>query len=284
MEGQSKQIACGVCGQGLASKSMLFNVPGAEGMAGAYVNAYGAVHQTMTLRNLQSHCEIECVGSPSTQDSWFPGYAWTIVHCARCYAHLGWHFTLATTSSGEDNDDTTNGHQNRGRNRERQGLLTTWIQQLSEQFGRQTRRSAADSDEDEVRDDTGYEDNNGMNALDVMYNDIDIDNNDDLDNDIDIDDIIDNDDDMMGSNEEEEEEEEWETADEYSTPSSSSSSLSHQSNTNTTTNNNEQEQHSSSNPLYAISHHHTNSSNNNNNSTNIPSLSSSSVAAVHSFW
>jgi hypothetical protein len=34
-------IACSGCGQNLAPKTELFNVPGAEGIAGAYVNRHG---------------------------------------------------------------------------------------------------------------------------------------------------------------------------------------------------------------------------------------------------
>lgn len=40
-EGHNKNIACRTCGQILSSKANLFNVPGAEGIAGAYVNSYG---------------------------------------------------------------------------------------------------------------------------------------------------------------------------------------------------------------------------------------------------
>ena len=36
-----RMIACSVCGQNLAPKTELFNVPGAEGIAGAYVNRHG---------------------------------------------------------------------------------------------------------------------------------------------------------------------------------------------------------------------------------------------------
>lgn len=97
---QSK-IGCIVCNQIIANKKDLFNVPGAEGCAGAYVNSYGAVHQTMTFRQLEVEAMIELNGDPSTEDSWFPGYAWTIVHCQRCYNHLGWRFTLATNEENE---------------------------------------------------------------------------------------------------------------------------------------------------------------------------------------
>lgn len=31
-------------------------------------------------------------GTPETEHSWFPGYAWTIANCRHCYSHLGWRF------------------------------------------------------------------------------------------------------------------------------------------------------------------------------------------------
>jgi hypothetical protein len=53
-----------------------------------------AVHQTTTLRRLLDARAVLLHGSPTAQDSWFPGYAWTIASCARCLNHLGWKFTL----------------------------------------------------------------------------------------------------------------------------------------------------------------------------------------------
>merc|ERR1711991_417722 len=31
-------------------------------------------------------------GEPTTKDSWFPGFAWTILSCNICGNHLGWKF------------------------------------------------------------------------------------------------------------------------------------------------------------------------------------------------
>ncbi|CAM9623567.1 unnamed protein product, partial [Heterosigma akashiwo] len=76
------------------SKRALFTLGGAEGVAGAYVNPHGVVHQTLTLRTLYE-AGVRLLGRPTTEDTWFPGYAWTIANCAICWSHLGWRFTAA---------------------------------------------------------------------------------------------------------------------------------------------------------------------------------------------
>jgi hypothetical protein len=51
------------------------------------------VHQTVTVRKLSADARIIREGFPTDQDTWFPGYAWTILYCRLCRNHLGWHFT-----------------------------------------------------------------------------------------------------------------------------------------------------------------------------------------------
>lgn len=34
-------------------------------------------------------------GPPESAFSWFPGWTWQVVACARCHAHLGWHYRNA---------------------------------------------------------------------------------------------------------------------------------------------------------------------------------------------
>lgn len=31
-------------------------------------------------------------GAATTEDTWFPGYAWQMAHCSACVIHLGWWF------------------------------------------------------------------------------------------------------------------------------------------------------------------------------------------------
>lgn len=86
-----RPIRCKQCGETITTISSLFTIGGAEGTTGAYVNEYGIVHQTQTVRTVDAD-HVFCVGNRESRDSWFNGYTWTIMHCATCAAHLGWKF------------------------------------------------------------------------------------------------------------------------------------------------------------------------------------------------
>ncbi|KAL6070886.1 Upstream activation factor subunit spp27 [Balamuthia mandrillaris] len=86
-------LYCRRCGSVVAKKEDIFCMSN-EGPVGSYVNAGGWVHQTLTLRRAQG---LGLDGEPSTQDSWFPGYAWTIAYCEVCNSHMGWKFTAVSS-------------------------------------------------------------------------------------------------------------------------------------------------------------------------------------------
>jgi hypothetical protein len=96
---QDQVLQCLVCSQNLGNISDVFTVHGAEGNVGAYINPGVIVHQTITIRCLLNTVHLIHQGRPEIKDSWFPGYAWTIVCCAMCSSHLGWHFTPANRIS-----------------------------------------------------------------------------------------------------------------------------------------------------------------------------------------
>jgi cereblon len=86
-------LRCNCCGEVIARRSDVF-VMSTEGAIGAYVNAHGYVHETLTLscaRNMRIR------GAPQTENSWFPGYAWILAKCQGCHLnrreqHMGWRF------------------------------------------------------------------------------------------------------------------------------------------------------------------------------------------------
>jgi hypothetical protein len=53
------------------------------------VNSYGVVFHFGCFAEAEG-CVV--TGPPTSEDSWFAGYAWEYAHCAACHAHLGWAF------------------------------------------------------------------------------------------------------------------------------------------------------------------------------------------------
>lgn len=51
------------------------------------VNYAGYPHRFMTVRRCTN---VDAVSPPSTDFSWFEGYAWEIIACAGCRSHVGW--------------------------------------------------------------------------------------------------------------------------------------------------------------------------------------------------
>lgn len=84
-------LRCRACRCRIARKSDALNMS-TEGIVGVFVNEHGFVHQTMTLRTVRRR-GLSLVGRPTAENSWFPGYAWTIANCARCMQHMGWRFS-----------------------------------------------------------------------------------------------------------------------------------------------------------------------------------------------
>uniref|UniRef100_A0A8D0L9Y0 Protein cereblon n=1 Tax=Sphenodon punctatus TaxID=8508 RepID=A0A8D0L9Y0_SPHPU len=73
----------------ITTKNEIFSLSLCGPMA-AYVNPHGYVHETLTVYKA---CNLSLNGRPSTEHSWFPGYAWTIAQCRICGSHIGWKFT-----------------------------------------------------------------------------------------------------------------------------------------------------------------------------------------------
>lgn len=84
-------ISCKRCRTVISDRKEVFSMS-EEGSVGTFVNPHGYIHQMVTLRKAKN---MRLVGRASTQDSWFPGYAWTIANCV-CGCHLGWRFTAVS--------------------------------------------------------------------------------------------------------------------------------------------------------------------------------------------
>ncbi|XP_036189242.1 protein cereblon isoform X2 [Myotis myotis] len=73
----------------ITTKNEIFSLSLCGPMA-AYVNPHGYVHETLTVYKASN---LNLIGRPSTQHSWFPGFAWTVAQCRVCASHIGWKFT-----------------------------------------------------------------------------------------------------------------------------------------------------------------------------------------------
>ncbi|WAR25543.1 CRBN-like protein [Mya arenaria] len=82
-------LCCHRCTREVTSMSSMFSMS-VSGPLSAYVNPGGHVHETVTVHHVKN---LSLYGRPSTEHSWFPGYAWTIAQCKRCSNHMGWKFT-----------------------------------------------------------------------------------------------------------------------------------------------------------------------------------------------
>ncbi|KAK4014670.1 hypothetical protein OUZ56_027187 [Daphnia magna] len=82
-------LCCRECDYAVARQTDVFAMS-KEGPQGVYVNPFGHVHETVTVHRVDG---LSVTTPPSTEFSWFPGYAWSIVECSYCHSHMGWLFT-----------------------------------------------------------------------------------------------------------------------------------------------------------------------------------------------
>ncbi|CAG9463610.1 unnamed protein product [Pedinophyceae sp. YPF-701] len=86
-------LRCATCSTRISRCKYLLQLGGGEAAGGVFVNAYGYVHDMLTVTRTR---HIRLQGSPETEHSWFPDYAWTIANCSVCLGHLGWRFSAVT--------------------------------------------------------------------------------------------------------------------------------------------------------------------------------------------
>lgn len=82
-------LLCRGCDNEITNKNDVFSMSLSGPMA-AYVNPGGYIHEMLTVGRVSN---LALQGRPSTENSWFPGYAWTILNCQSCHSHMGWRFT-----------------------------------------------------------------------------------------------------------------------------------------------------------------------------------------------
>ncbi|HPC42688.1 MAG TPA: cereblon family protein [Spirochaetota bacterium] len=82
-----KNILCKTCGNPITSDEAGIAMNGSH--EHTFMNPRGMVFRIGCFSKAAG-CFI--VGSPTDEYTWFPGFAWCCVICARCQSHLGWHY------------------------------------------------------------------------------------------------------------------------------------------------------------------------------------------------
>jgi len=87
---QLSVLRCRRCGVGVAKYSDVVAMS-ESGVSALFSNPHGVTFRIVTAQRVSSDA-TELSGPPELQDSWYPGYAWSILSCASCRSHLGWRF------------------------------------------------------------------------------------------------------------------------------------------------------------------------------------------------
>jgi hypothetical protein len=89
-ESSSRRYRCRQCGAQIATEADRIEIAGRN--IHRRTNPMGLEFEFGCFREAPG---AAAVGRPTTEHSWFPGYAWSFSICRRCGSHLGWHFAGA---------------------------------------------------------------------------------------------------------------------------------------------------------------------------------------------
>lgn len=90
LDQDQKALRCSVCNQAITDDRHRIDRGGAH--EHTFVNPGGFVHRVRCFGVAHGVAEL---GAPDTAFTWFPGYSWQILDCARCRVHIGWRFRCA---------------------------------------------------------------------------------------------------------------------------------------------------------------------------------------------
>lgn len=84
---KEKRLFCAACRHPVTHQDQRIPVQGAH--EHRFTNPHGITYHIGCFREADG---CTTIGEATTEYSWFPGYAWRIVLCSNCRAHLGWRF------------------------------------------------------------------------------------------------------------------------------------------------------------------------------------------------
>ena len=86
---------CATCEEQVADPEAALSIGGRPAVS-RFANPAGYVWEIVTVSEARS---LVVASTPQTAFSWFAGYAWRIVVCARCHTHLGWRYDAVSGAS-----------------------------------------------------------------------------------------------------------------------------------------------------------------------------------------
>lgn len=87
------KIVCKTCGTIITSDEMGISINGSH--EHTFMNPGGLVFRIGCFSGAGG-CRI--MGIPTSEYTWFPGFAWCFVICSGCLSHLGWHYDSGGSS------------------------------------------------------------------------------------------------------------------------------------------------------------------------------------------
>ncbi len=94
---EKRPILCRRCRQEVSDRSLLFSM-GDAGVRRVFSNPYGLLLEIVTVLDARG---LTLVSLPTTEFTWFPGYAWEVAMCSTCGVQLGWRFLAVAASEPE---------------------------------------------------------------------------------------------------------------------------------------------------------------------------------------
>jgi hypothetical protein len=92
--GSGRTLVCAACGHRITSERERISV--LDSHEHRFFNPAGFLFHIGCFRSAPGCC---VVGHPTTEFTWFPGFAWCHAMCDRCGQHLGWRFSDSEANS-----------------------------------------------------------------------------------------------------------------------------------------------------------------------------------------
>lgn len=88
---------CSACGTEITKDKFLCSV-NSDSPFQSFMNPNGFYFDLITFSDCESVIDLPAA---TFEHTWFPGYAWRILGCAKCSQHLGWSFEAANKTPSQ---------------------------------------------------------------------------------------------------------------------------------------------------------------------------------------